>query len=455
MASELDTNKEAKVIHLNEAYTYLSKSNTLVQKIMASTPTKSSLPATAPDYSQELTTQSRRLYEFAGVKYWGSGNFYPQHISKLVSNHAYLPSLLQAKKNIALGKYKLYRFTETVVDGEDTEVPFQNTALNDWLNQIDYKKYLRETSIDAVWWYNVFVQAIRNNQGDIVKLVRTDATNCRYTEDGLSVRVYETWDDIISNSNYEEIPIYNPAKKQKTFMLVDREVYPGSVVYGVNPAWSAKDWIEFANKIPRYKLSVIGKGMLIKYHVKIPRDYFEKMYPDGCVDAEGKPIENIQKYRVEKEQTFYTNLSECLSGEENANKLIVSKYYFDPVTQKQVDGFIIEAIEDPTKYDAFLEDLDATDTRILSSQNMPPSVAAIKTINKLGGGGSETKYDYNIASEVHAQSTRAMILAPLEKAMRIQFPQFKNVNLGLRGITLVSTDEKRTGIAQPTSSPTV
>lgn len=450
MASELDTKQE--IVYINEAYTYLSRANTLVQKMMANTPTKSALPATAPNYSQELTTQSRRFHEFSGVKYWGTGNCYPQNIATLVSNHAYLPSLLQAKKNIALGKYKLYRFTETVVDGEDTEVPFQNIALNDWLNLIDYKAYLRETAIDAVWWSNVFVQTIRNNRGDIIQLKRIDATNCRYTADCLAVRVYETWDDIISNSNFEEIPLYDPAVKQKTFMLTDREVYPGSVVYGVNPAWSAKDWIEFANKIPRFKLSMIGRGMLVKYLVKIPRDYFEKMYPDGAVDAEGKPIENIAKYRAEKEIQFNEALSKHLTGEENANKLILTKYYFDPITQKQVDGLTIEAIPDPTNYAAFLEDLDATDTRILSSQNMPPSVAAIKTINKLGGGGSETKYDYNIASEVHAQDTRAMILAPLEEAMRIQFPQFKNVNLGLRGITLVSTDEKKSGIAEPKPS---
>jgi hypothetical protein len=448
MASALDTKHD--IVYINEAYTYFCSANTLVQKVMASTPTKGALPATAPNYSQELTTQSRRYYEFSGVKYWGTGNYYPQNIANLVSNHAYLPSLLRAKKNIALGKYKLYRFTEAVVEGEDVEIPFQNTALNDWLNLINYKKYLREVAVDAVWWCNVFVEAIRNNRGDIVQLNRIDATVCRYTADGLAVRVYETWDDIISNSHYEEIPLYDASKKQKKFILVDKEVYPGSPTYGVNPAYSAKDWIEFANKIPRYKLSVIGKGMLIKYHVKIPNDYFSKMYPDGSVDVEGKPIENIAKYRAEKEQAFYTNLSAYLSGEENANKLIVSKYYFDPATQKQVDGFVIEAIEDPTKYDAFLEDLDATDTRILSSQNMPPSVAAIKTINKLGGGGSETLNDYNIASEVHAQDTRALILAPLEQAMRIQFSQFQNVNLGLRGITLVSKDQHKSGIAQPT-----
>lgn len=446
MATELSIKQEEpelKIIDIGEGCVYLESSGAIVEKRGY---TSGVYEDDEYSLSDDYFVGQRRHRWHNEIEPWGIHNWKPQEILATVSNHAYLPGLLNVKTILAIAQ-GLQTYEKRQEGDEVVNIPILDQELEDWFEELEVNEFAWQTAVDVSHWAGGFTQVITNKRGNEVRdLVRLDVTNCRVDQVLRHTFAYETWQDILNHSHYTKLPLYKKGEKQKNFAVQSKNTYPGSQCYPVNPAWGAINWIKFANEIPIFKLASIRNGFTIKYHIRIPVDYFLITYPEGkTFDKDGKLVENIHAFRKEKELELYTNLNKYLSGARNANKIVTSRTWIDPVTQKPINGLEIEAIEDNYKYDAFIEDLEASDTRILSSQNLFPSIAGIKTINKLGGGGSETRNDFNIASQVLTTQPQELILKPLKIAKKITFPNKKNIHLGFKALELATTDLVKSG----------
>lgn len=452
MEKESSTNNQPKkkeITYIGEGCVYLETSGAFVEKVNYSANSSTRFYGRPNDYSlsDDYSMSQRRTRWHNEVEPWGIRNWLPQEILRVVSDHAFLPGLLNVKTILAIGQgIQMYERRQT--DDGVINIPVLDDEIEDWLEQINIKKFLWESAPDVSHWAGNFSQIITNRRGNEVRnLVRIDVTNCRIDQAMEHCFAYETWEDILIHKNYEKLPLHQyKNRRQRNFVVQAKNTYPGSSYYPVNPAWGAKNWIQIANQIAIFKLASIRNGFSIKYHVKIPVDYFEITYPEGMTfEKDGKLVENIHTYRQKKELELYANLNKYLSGAKNANKLVTSRTWIDPATGEKVTGLEIDAIEDKFKYDAFLDDLTASDTRIISSQNFFPSIAGIKTINKLGGGGSETRNDYNIASQVLTTQPQDMILEPIGIAKNITFPEKKKIHIGFKALELATTDLVKSG----------
>ena len=104
----------------------------------------------------------------------------------------------------------------------------------------------------------------------------------------------------------------------------------------------AVGYMEISNSIPKFKKALFKNQVSLKYHVQIPLEYWEWKYP------------NWPTMKTEEQEQilddFYNELNDCLTGADNAQKMIMTFYRSKTNgAEREMGQFKIDVIDDKMK----------------------------------------------------------------------------------------------------------
>lgn len=378
----------------------------------------SSGAGTKSTYAPERNTDSKPWSP------WGADNLWPQNTIALVSKNTVAPPALAFKAKAMYGKGVKPVLVEMNPDGTEKITPVIDPVILEFFRVNKVQKLMREIISDFVWFNNAFPEIILNKRRDkIVRMYVNEAAECRWAKrnpnNGYIERCYvaSTWpsprvnelksvpaldaydalDQLASGSAYKYVvPVSTPSPGKSYYQSA---MWEGAVTNG---------WIEIANEIPQFKKAMFKNQMTIKYLIKIPYDYWERLFKEGNVTTpEGRKTLMTEKLQ---------EVNDFLTGTSNSGKAFVSHFGTDPMTKKELPGWQIEAIDDKFKDGKWLPDSAAANSEILFSMHVDPSIFGAGmpggVYSGSSGSGSDKRESFLITTAL-LQPERDAIVEPL------------------------------------------
>jgi len=403
---------------------------------------------------KEVEPDAERISTYSNVPWarWGHDDNYPQRLIDAVKSDP-IASLLEKKIAFHWGRGIMFYTKDVDAQGNEkiTIVPDKDVPaeIREFMRINKWNKFMLGIISDSEWWHSYCVQYITDGTGKILQVKWQRRKNVR-------AELRDINDGEIKNyylSGYFGIKGARPEG-------VNSGIYAHDIVsidkdYNPDPAWHGiSRWLHIASKIPRWILANIDNSMNIKYHIKIPFDYFLKRNP---VEATNTDAERKAAIEADQEDTF-KKMDQYLAGEKN-----VHKAFYSLVTVledgKPAPGWEILPIENKIEHEAWLRAYGTAAMAMISGIGLSPSIAGTILPNGLGtGSGSDLREQFNFYIQVMTSISRMNTLEPFEIIKhRNGWPE--DLYMGYKDVILQSTDQNKSGFAQtneqsPTSDKT-
>jgi hypothetical protein len=376
-----------------------------------------------------------KLGEFKFCK-WGKNNLLPQEMIDLVTKNHLKPKLLATEQEYLLGS-GLRIFKKTIVGGKEKLERAENYAMESFLDSFDHSAFMDRLSNNFVMTSNYFVDFIFNSIGQVYSMESLDCTETRagIIPDGYrTIQEFGTlpdWSKTVSDSNpLTRIAALNPKVLQARAVMHGRLEQMGQPYYSWAQWWGTENWTWVSNLIPLFHKAGLGNGYNIKYLIKVPKTYFDR-------------VANSDDEREAKRKELRDSFDGFFSGTDNADKSIWSTYDIDGAG-KQMPGIIVETIGRTDSDKAYIELDNQANQNQAIGHGVAPALIGLGDGAKLGGSGSELR----IASQLHiSQKTpraRDLLLKPFKFAgKRNGWP--KDHFIGFADIEITTLDVNPTG----------
>lgn len=388
---------------------------------------------------------------------WGTDNNYPQRLIDAVMSD---PSATLVDKRRAMHWGRGLMFHKRRIEkGKEIIDPiadeFPNAEIEDFFYLNDIENFQQGCIGDFEWWNCYPVQYVSNNLGKILTVTWTRQKDVRpemrNPKTGRIENYYLSghW-PTPQEGYYTKVPAFdrtNPTSSglyKHQLVSIDKD-------YNPQPAWHAiTRWLYIASKIPRWILANIDNSINLKYHIKIPLEYFLKRHPVENYKTAAERNQAIQ----DDEAKLFKSMDDFLAGEKNAQKNFYSKVAIDD-SGKPLPGWEILAIPNELKDEAWLNAYQVAEMAIVSGNGMSPSLGGITLPNGLGSGsGSDLREQFNFYMQVMTAQPRQTTLE-WYKIVKRRNGWPKDIHLGYRDVILQSTDQAKSGfVKQNEDAPT-
>lgn len=394
---------------------------------------------------------------------WGKDNKYPQQIVDANVQDTTSAACLNFKIKAHYGK-GMYCYTLSVDEnGKEVKTPVNLDApaykeVRDFLYLSDIENLLQGIIADFEWWNWNAVELIPNNengaQRKILYAARVPVVNTRMglqdKESGKITKLYVSGEfggtkepvnppsiDVIDR---RRVLLGKHKITGKTVHVakqtsVDRQYYPLPMWHSCNKPLNLSlqifDWI----------LSNINNSANIKYHIKYPNNYFERLVPKSGYDNDAAWIEAMKAEKALLWETF----DEVLTGQENTGKYVHTGYDVDMMNGGKQLGFEIIPLENKTNHEAYLPAFDTSAAAIANAHNAPLQLVGLSLSKGFGGGSaSDIREAFNFYMQMHTEVPRQTTLEFLYLVKKInQWPE--NLHFGYRNIVFQSMNENKSG----------
>lgn len=401
---------------------------------------------------------------------WGENNLEPQERELLILENNIVPSLLRKRRNLILGAGAILyneRFEWDDAEGryrrivEELEMP---EAMRSWLEENDYQAILRRAASELIKHNNIFAEYLEKGSGEVasVKVHESLYVRAEKSEKLPGKPKVLNWllsgDWSLSRQEVTSVPNHDPADKRQTKYIrrMSDEMFGGPYYYAAS-WWGSRIWVKLANCIPLFHLHNLKNGYLIRYHVKVPKDYFLRL-------PEGKSLHSLTKTEKEevyasteqRKRMFQEQLNEILVGVKNAGRTLFTTYDVQAAVGGQFPGVIIESVPVELKDESLLKLFDKSNDANISALGMLPSISGVQTQGKLSSGSDiRNALAFYLATDV--QEERRIVFEVLNYALRKNgwlSGELRNARLGARDVVIVTTDKNPTGMedASPSQS---
>ncbi|GAB2954821.1 hypothetical protein GCM10027048_20460 [Hymenobacter coalescens] len=365
---------------------------------------------TAPKSGQDVINGADELKQGGLViAPWGKNNLKPQEMLKLYYANHLKPQLLVTARDFLLGA-RVGVFEPQIRDDKRVLVPVIDTEMEAFYEFIDGDTLLRSSAFNLEFAANYFSVVELENKTNVAGAdsfdctdVRALVTTKRYPE---KYGLHPDWSNFKAK-DVKILPAYdrtNPGRFGQ-FIYHGRDWTPGQKYYDLPPHWGGEQWLQVSNKVPKFHISGLENGYDVRWHIKIPKDYFLQFG-----DA---------KKQQEAEDALLEEMESYLAGAENAGKAFVSKYTVDERGNAK-GGFIIEPIDSKANNEAYEKVNQQANIAHVSAHGIDPSLAGIDTGAKLGGSGSEKRISYQLHLAQRTPNKRKILLEQLNVMKKIQ-----------------------------------
>ena len=386
----------------------------------------------------ENTPQS--IGDFRIVPY-GPNNLLPSDLRSTVDDNNLAPGIIERQLGLLFGQ-GVFLYQLAFESGEIQHLWQQDKDIESWLSDWDYISYIKGITTDYLYLKGYF-NAVYLTRGHrigkparISHLEHIPAKNARLE-----------WTDSRRLADVKHILVGNFEQNcldtgVRTFPMYDRKNpgrYPVSAAYNstysfsrdfysVPPYWGALRWIVRGSEIPSIFKYVTDNGLNLAYHVHSPTGYWENKRdilklanPDWSEARVEREIANLSVKLLE-------DLTEVLSGKENAGKFFHTVDVVDETGTAQT--WKIEAIDQKIKdfVDSQLKIAEASSSAITSGMGLHPSLSNVMVNGKLASG-SEMLYAFRLHLLSNVAVAEQAILEQINQAIAFNFPN-KNLRLG-------------------------
>lgn len=303
-------------------------------------------------------------------------------------------------------------------------LPSDAPEVFDFLETNNYLRMVQEWANDLTVFNESYAEFIFNQKGNkIVQMNSLEATNSR-----ISVADKETGTPRYHGYGYgwdtgetEDVKVSSLIDRQNPLRYLrqcvtdrrtdERQILqlmlptPGNYYYG-NPFWWSvfeSGWYDFSLSIPKFKQALMKNQMTLRFHVKINRDFWMRLFQDEGISDEKK--------RMKRKQDFLTNLNDFLAGEQNAGKAFLSHFDYDLNKGVERQDIIITPINQKMEGGEYLEDSEEVTNVLCYAMEIHPSL--IGATGKKGGiNGTETR-ELFILKQSMMKSVRELMTLPL------------------------------------------
>jgi hypothetical protein len=257
---------------------------------------------------------------------------------------------------------------------------------------------LSEVADSLEHFYIAFVQFMWNGaktQINWVKCLNTPYVRfLRPGKDGkiTKVRYSARFPDKPRENEYQDFNLYSFYHRNVDPRQFDSFVMPvfygtwGSIDYPVPGYYSVfrNKWADIAISVPALINAIYTNFATLKYHIKIPKEYFFNKYKDWESKTEA---EQLAIFRNEQDV-----MNKFLNGKENAGKAFITLFGIDE-NGNEIPGWVIEPIKNYLESTAELPNNSAANSEILFAMGVDPSLLGfgIPGGKELSGSGSDKR----------------------------------------------------------------
>ena len=389
-------------------------------------------------YNWESIPQS--IGDFRIVPY-GPNNLLPSELRSTVDDNNLAPGIIERQLGLLFGQ-GVFLYQLAFENGEIKHLWQQDKDIESWLSDWDFMSYIKGITTDYLYLKGFF-NAIYLTRGHrigkpakISHLEHIPAKNARL-EWADSRKLSDVKHILVGNfeqncydTGIQALPVYdrkNPARYPVSAAYNSTYSFSRDF-YSVPPYWGALRWIVRGSEIPTIFKYVTDNGLNLAYHVHSPFEYW-----DNKRDILKQVHPEWNEARIEKEiaelsTKFLVDLTEVLSGKENAGKFFHTVDVTDDTGTTH--AWKIEAIDQKIKdfVDRQLKIAEASSSAITSGMGLHPSLSNVMVNGKLASG-SEMLYAFRLHLLSNVAIAEQAILEQINQAIAFNFPD-KNLRLG-------------------------
>lgn len=369
---------------------------------------------------------------------YGATNRMPLELRALSEDNAILPGVLNRKAELLWGQGPaLYRVVKE--NGVPSRVWESFPDIEKWLESFDYESYLLGCIVDFENTGGVFSKIYPTKgysfgiQGStsIAKLEHVSALECflEWPSDGNFndikgiIQADQAYPNIQKSWRYD---VFTPGSRNITMMYHGQTTY-GRRGYALPAYYGSRFWINRSTAVPKVLQSLTDNSTFIKWHVKIPTEYWEaaadKLKRELALKSmsEGKDFAWDDKYLERFKDEKIEALINTMSGQQNVGKLLQSDYMKDQFGN--LLEWKVESIDQKVK--EFIEGQNAiakmADFRTLSGAGIHPALSNIGSEGK-ADSGSEQLYALKNYLLTSINIPEMVVTKAINTAIKVNFP---------------------------------
>ncbi len=392
------------------------------------------------------------------IRFWGKDNSLPNYREQLVGENNIVGTLIQTKRDITVGQ-GLFAYTKDFVSDSGKvniiEVPIPPAAKK-FFDFIDIDDYLLAAAKELFLHANVFNEFIRSeDNSEIANLLVKDCKYVRlgeqddkgnltmaYISGAWATRKYAKNQPTEFDKTVIDLPLYNynEDQKQKHFILPTGDNFLNDGYYNSPTWWASKGWIELANAIVLFHQANINNGYTIRFHVKVPRDYFKTHPANDTPEAQLKAVDDERN----AQEAFVKDFNDLFSGPSNTGRALFTQYNLEQAVNGKWPGIEIEPINIDLKDKALLDLFEKSNTANISAQGIHPTLANIETQGRLSSG-SEIRNAFIMYLAIKTPIPRRILLKAINLVKQInKWPE--DVFFGFADTEITTLDQSPTGM---------
>lgn len=385
------------------------------------------------------------------IKYikWFEDNTFPEVATKIIDETPVLKRAIIQLSKIVVGQgiypTKLLEFTD---DGKEKLEVIKDPLITKFMQNYIIRRYLAKTAYDLYSLANAFVKLVPNVEGSqILKVLPINARHCRLGEvdaktgkinqvhvtgnwadaDAKKIKSYILLDENDPLEHLNELQVTGELKKAPVMMQLKGD-FSANDFYSMPPWYSAKKWIDIANKVSQMVDASMDNMLNVFIHLQVPYSYWDKKYPPDEFDG------NMAERKTKIEGDLI-KLEDKLTGAENAKKTLIT--FFGSQDADGEDNWKLDVIDNKISNENLVTST-AADIQTAIAAGINPDLLGLMYGNSKGGS---MQRELLLIQYALAWLDRQKLADPLELMLRFNLGEsFADLELRFRNTFLTTLD---------------
>lgn len=387
---------------------------------------------------------------------WGPDDQMPRMVRDLLEKNNIGPGILARKQGLIYGQgVQLYR--TKVENNEVIQEWTQDEEIQAWLNSWDYRRYIREALTEYLHLGGHFTKyqcakSVRIGKPWIHSLRCIPSADCRLVwPDPQRTPSIDDITEILTGDleRWRQLEVFprfdkwHPTDHEAAIQYHSLRSF-GRNIYAISSFHGSIPWMQDANDIAEIVRALNDNVIAAAYIVHEPHAYWAEKrnaivqdhpeWTDATVDAE------LDKLR----DRITRQIADVMAGKQNAGKFFTCVDFVDDMGHEQ--SWKIEPIElNLDKYIQAQKDISRmADSATTSAMGLSPALSNI-IIDGKSDSGSQMLYALKIFYGADTVIPEQIVLEAINDAIRINFPEKKDLFLGFYHKTIQKEDNVSAG----------
>lgn len=387
---------------------------------------------------------------------WGPDDQMPRMVRDLLEKNNIGPGILTRKLGLIYGQgVQLYR--TKVEENEVVQEWTQDSEIQAWLESWDYQRYVREALTEYLHLGGHFTKyqcakSVRIGKPWIHSLKCIPSADCRLvwpdphrtpTLDDITeilVGDMERWRQLQIFPRFDK---WHPTDHEAAVQYHSLRSF-GRNLYAISSFHGSIPWMQDANDIAEIVRALNDNVIAAAYMVHEPQAYWHEKQMDIESDHPEWTEQQVAKELDKLRDQITRQIADVMAGKHNAGKFFTCVDFVDD--QGNAQSWKIEPIElNLDKYIQAQKDISKmADSATTSAMGLSPALANI-IIDGKSDSGSQMLYALKIFYGADTVIPEQIVLEALNDAIRINFPQKKDLFLGFYHKTIQKEDNVSAG----------